>query len=271
VSHPYDDMSVNDPLKGGTIASRHDSPNYRWLAGMYDRLIGDAAFPEIRRSFDWAVIRYGVHFRSAADIGCGTGRFIRYLRRNYRVPVEGVDRSVQMLRAAHMRNQDPEVHLMKQDLRTFKLPHPVDLITCNFDTLNYFIRYRDLAKVFVRCRENLVDSGHLIFDLLTGDTGSPGRQMPLQRIGIPGVTTLWLAAWSPRNRLSVVTIYFIFKDCGHQYRVAREVHRQRWYPLPFVAKMLRSAGFALRGARDLSELGATSPVNSWMKLVAQKA
>jgi hypothetical protein len=48
---------------------------YTELAAMYDATLGVPIFVGTRRAFEELVRRYGIHFRSAADIGCGTGLF----------------------------------------------------------------------------------------------------------------------------------------------------------------------------------------------------
>jgi predicted TPR repeat methyltransferase len=54
---------------------------YSELAATYDATLGVPIFVGTRRAFEELVIRYGIDFRSAADIGCGTGLFARYLNR----------------------------------------------------------------------------------------------------------------------------------------------------------------------------------------------
>jgi predicted TPR repeat methyltransferase len=52
---------------------------YTELAAMYDATLGVPFFVGARKAFEELVRRYGINFRSAADIGCGTGLFARYL------------------------------------------------------------------------------------------------------------------------------------------------------------------------------------------------
>jgi hypothetical protein len=65
--------------------------SYAALAPVYDALLGDRLFPQLRRVFDWLVQCYGIHFSSAADVACGTGTFVRYLRERGVPVVYGVD------------------------------------------------------------------------------------------------------------------------------------------------------------------------------------
>src|SRR5918996_4775459 len=83
------------------VAREREVSPYSALAPIYDRLVGNVLFPIIRESFERCVGDYGIRFHSAADIGCGTGAFVQYLRR-FRMPLIGVDSAPRMLRiAAH--------------------------------------------------------------------------------------------------------------------------------------------------------------------------
>ena len=101
-------------------------PPYSQLAAAYDRLVGNALSPIVRQSFERALGDFGVTFRSAADIGCGTGAFLAYLLR-YQVPLWGVDISPAMLRIAARRLPSSRVRLLRQDIRRLALPRPVEL------------------------------------------------------------------------------------------------------------------------------------------------
>jgi SAM-dependent methyltransferase len=239
---------------------------YEALAAVYDQTVGDTWFPWIRRSFEWVVRRYGIRFRSVADVGCGTGTFVRYLGR-FGVPVLGVDRSPAMLAVAAAKNRSGPVRFLRQDLRTFRLPSPVDLITCNHDTLNYLLSRRDVAAVFSRCWANLESRGHLLFDLIVpprrGDEGRAVWRPPTP----PGISATWMATWSAPERLSVVDMRYRFASGGHRIR---EVHVQRWYPLALIQRLLRGAGFRVRGTHDMETMRAPAHHTSWVKVVARR-
>src|SRR5881409_1413 len=73
---------------------------YSRIAPSYDCTIGLPFFLQVRDSFEKLVQRYGIRFRSAADLGCGTGLFACYLNLCWNVPVYAVDNSAAMLRQA---------------------------------------------------------------------------------------------------------------------------------------------------------------------------
>jgi len=236
------------------------------LASDYDRLVGDALFPVIRDSFEWAVDRLGLRFESAADVGCGTGTFLGYLL-GYRVPLIGVDRSPAMLGVAAKRLRGTGVRLLLQDVRALELPQPVDLITCNGNTLNYLLAESDLIAVLTRIRNHLRAGGYLIADLLTGapeDTARPAVQTWLHS----GTrASRWRARSEPRRGLTRVDVD-LGRRTGRGWRWGREVHVQRWWPLARLRLILDRVGLRLLALRCLQGSLGGSEAAAWVKLVA---
>jgi len=90
--------------------------------------------------------------------------------------VYGVDSSPSMLLRAAEKNRGNGVRFLCENIENLRLPHKVDLITCNHDTLNYFTSLRALFRVLRSLHANLTPGGHLLFDMIvhTG-RGRPGR------------------------------------------------------------------------------------------------
>src|SRR5215475_4160791 len=113
-------LEWNDTSTMQSAVTRANVPKmtfpYRSFALLYDTLLGNAMFPLVRRNFEWVVQRYGIRFRSIADVACGTGTFVRYLCQ-WGVPVVGVDRSTSMLRIAIQKNRENGAKFLQQDLR----------------------------------------------------------------------------------------------------------------------------------------------------------
>ena len=66
---------------------------YSQFAADYDATVGIPFFDQTRKFFEWLVRKHGIKFRSAADIGCGTGLFARYLKMSRGINVVAVDQS----------------------------------------------------------------------------------------------------------------------------------------------------------------------------------
>jgi ubiquinone/menaquinone biosynthesis C-methylase UbiE len=78
---------------------------YSAVAPYYDALVGDHFLGQLRCVFEQLVSRYRVRFASAADVACGTGTFVSYMRACGVPIVYGVDRSPEMLRLAVCKNR----------------------------------------------------------------------------------------------------------------------------------------------------------------------
>jgi SAM-dependent methyltransferase len=249
---------------GGVAPAAARVEPYAALAPLYDRLVGDSLHPLIIRSFERCRRQLGIDFDRAADVGCGTGVFLRHLLRDG-VPLVGVDRSRAMLRIAARTLPPGRVLLLEQDVRSLQLPAPVDLITCNGDTLNYLTTQRALAQALSACSENLTPGGHFVGDLLTGRP--PGR-VPQLDVTLRGRASRWRASVNPQARLTVVDI-----DCegqaGSKRRWSRERHVQKWHSLAELAAQLRHAGLRLRAWCRLD--AAPASASGWIQVVAHKA
>jgi SAM-dependent methyltransferase len=222
-----------------------DAQPYGEFVVLYDQLLGNQFFAELRRTFEWIIHRYGVRFDSVADVACGTGTFVRYLRDIGAQPVYGVDRSPTMLRRAARKNAGNGSRFLLQDLRALRLPRSVDLLTCNFDSLNYLRTAADLHGALRRFAENLRPDGHAIFDLVTERSTEQGRSLKIERARIQGGPAIRVTRRDPVGRLQIARLYL--RRAGS---VICETHIQRAYTIPEVIAALDGSGLRLRAVHD---------------------
>jgi SAM-dependent methyltransferase len=251
---------------GAATASetRFDSP-YSSFTQVYDFLVGDPAYRDLRRAFEQSVRRFGLTFRSVADIGCGTGRLVAELAR---LPVEtiGVDRSEAMLALARRRMSGRPVVLLRQDIRRLALPRPVDLITCHNQTVNYLTVTDDLARAFRAIARNLGRGGTFLFDFIArmAVARSTGPQAVRETIRLPDHTVGFDGAVDPARGLSVVRIRVApARGSGGG---AQETHRQRWFPVSTILRLLGASGFRVL---DMRPVGPVNP-DAWLYVVARR-
>lgn len=226
-------------------------------------------FPLLRRNFSLLALRHHIRFRSLADVACGTGTFLQ-LFSNRPILAFGIDRSPAMLRIAAQKNRGRRVRFLRQDLRSLELPHPVDLITCHFDSLNYLLSQRDLGRALRRFAANLNKGGHLVFDMVTDFASEPQMGIGRQVFRLPGMVSVWDTAWDPDRRLRVVTMHHFADDGRGGRSCRREVHAQRPYPISTVLRLLAEAGFRPRGVHDAVTLGPASRRSYRAVYVARK-
>lgn len=236
---------------------------YASIAPLYDVLLGDRFFPQLRRVFELVVRRYRIPFSSAADVACGTGTFVRYLCQRGVPVVYGVDRSPEMLRVAIAKNQETDARFLIQDFATLRLPQPVDLITCHFDSLNYALTTDDLLRALRRFHANVKPAGHVIFDMITDRPPWQGLGPRVERVTGPGVSIVRNTRWDLRRRIQTALVT-ISRNGGSQ----QEIHVQRGYPVAVVASLLAQARFAVLGVHDFQTLG---PATSWTSRVVYAA
>jgi SAM-dependent methyltransferase len=137
---------------------------YHYLANYYDHLF------EFRRPFDKArkavidPILPGVS--SACDLCCGTGgTAMRFAGQG--IATFAVDLSPYMCRITQRKCREAglRVRVIQADMREFRLPQAVELITCEFDALNHVPRKSDLSKVARSAAAALRPGGYLVFDV----------------------------------------------------------------------------------------------------------
>jgi SAM-dependent methyltransferase len=143
----------------------NDPRSYAELALRYDEL-----FAPIRGPVDSAreriLARILPNVRSACDLGCGTGvTTLALAHRGFQM--FAVDLSPGMCRITRekARHAQLKVRVIRADMRDFRLPYPVDLITCEGDALNHIPSKADLASVAQAVARALHPGGHFFFDI----------------------------------------------------------------------------------------------------------
>ena len=244
-------------------------PPYHRFAQFYDRVMGDAAAPVIRGCFERSRQHYDLHFSSAADIGCGTGTFLLHLARLCD-RLYGVDCSAEMLAQARRKLAGVNVTLLQQDLRRLRLPRPVDLITCMFDTLNYLTTAAGVQAALESASENLRKGGSLVFDVITGAGEAGQARRVRQRISLPGQLAIWRTQTDGSRYRSRVEMLWRSPWGPERARTWREVHLQRWHPLPWLCALLRRCGLQVCGVHDVVSYQPASPRTWWAHFVVRK-
>jgi SAM-dependent methyltransferase len=108
---------------------------------------------------------------TTCDLCCGTGTTaIQLARRGMRV--YAVDGSGDMLRVARAKFAraglaSQSIRAIQADMRTFRLPETVDLVTCETDAINHLARKRDLESVARAVARALGPGGRFFFDANT--------------------------------------------------------------------------------------------------------
>lgn len=245
---------------------------YERYAEVYDR-VGQPGFSLRMAKFTLGLLeRAGLEDLCVLDLACGTGAAaLQFARAGHRVT--GVDASTAMLAQARRKAGSLEeslpVTFLEQDLRSFHVDGPVDLVTCFYDSLNYLLHPDELQEVFVRVAGVLAPGGLLVCDLNTvlGLTRDWGGRLYLAADD-QGLFGVHHANYDDVSGIGSIHLIFFVRQ-GESWQRFDEIHRQRGYDQAEVEHMLRVAGLEVRSVRDGS-FGPPSPDSNRIVYVAGK-
>jgi len=137
---------------------------YRWLAKYYDQVLPDRSPLNGAREVILAPVLPSI--TSVCDLACGTGDTALTFARGG-LKVFGVDGSSAMVRAARRKLSVARLpgSILRGDMRDFRLPEPVDLVTCEGDAVNHVYQKSDLTRVAAAVARALRPGGYFYFDV----------------------------------------------------------------------------------------------------------
>lgn len=235
-------------------------PPYSVLAAYYDQLFAPhlKVLAKVRRRLLGRTLRRA---RSACDLACGPGNTaLELAARGMRV--YALDASPAMCRIARekARQRGLEVEVIQADMRSFRLPAPVDVVVCEFDALNHLQRAAELDRVAKAVARALRPGGCFYFDVNT--------RRAFQEIWPGGWFTetgkVKLAAhggYDGRRRKGWTELHWFLPE-GGLYRHCFERYEQVCWSESRLKKGLRFAGFTEIERWDSAEV---IPGVSWFR------
>lgn len=239
-------------------------PNYSIFAHLYDYAMGEAVLPTIIDKYASTAKKLDIRTDVVADVGCGTGRFLRYLSRSS-TKLFGVDCSETMLNRAARNTSGKNIVFLRQDLRDLDLPEKVDCVTSTFDTVNYLKRRSDLKLAMQAFARNLKPGGHVMFDYIPEGSHRSDGKVVKQYVRKGNLVSQWRVAIDPEGRGSRVTILIRRALSNGETDRSFERHEQRWHAPADVENALREAGFEIRETSEVEPDGN----GSWLHVVAR--
>lgn len=238
---------------------------YRQFASIYDRLMADMPYAEWLRFADECWRRFGKP-ATIVDLGCGTGTIaIPLARQGYQVT--GIDISEDMLSVARQKSEAESLTgknapaWLKQDMRYWKLPSPVDAVVSFCDCLNYLLEERDLIRTFRQTFESLNPKGIFVFDMHTPYQLHAYAESQPFILDEEEIAYIWTSEWDDlRSEIEHQITFFVSEtlmesagekaNASHpdrasagRFRRFEECHIQRAYSEEWVKGKLLEAGF----------------------------
>lgn len=194
--------------------------------------------------------------RAVCDLGCGSGTAaLEFARQGLRVfAVDNSHHMCQILRQK-ARQAELSIRVLRSDMRNFRLPEPVDLVTCEFNTLGHLQRKADLLRAMRSVARALSPGGWFYFDVIVS-TAQRHKGHPRQPDwGFEGPDFLVVISGSMdrlRSRETIDLNWFL--PSGKLWRRYRERMEVKYWRLPVVRAVLRRAGFRAVRMYDGAEL-----------------
>lgn len=185
------------------------------------------------------------------DLACGTGVCLElWVKKGFRVI--GLDKSLTMLRECKKRFENfKDVYIINGDMIELPVNIKIPIVTCLYDSLNYLLSEKDLARTFRNIYEILDENGIFIFDMNTihclRDEWGDNTYYRQDR----NINSVWSNSFDRSTSISSLRITLKIKENGN-IRTVKEYHRERGYPLSFISRLLSEAGFRASLYRHLT-------------------
>lgn len=218
----------------------------RWQR-TYGKSYSELILPRVLKS----IRQHGIPRGSLADLACGTGTLaFAMARQGWRA--WGVDASSLMLSEAGRKQaaRARKVSFLQQDMRSFRLPQPVDVVTCLFDSVNHLLSRVDLLRTFRSVAASLTPGGWFIFDV-NNEHCYKLLWRHTEAVHHKDFTLVLKNGYDTRRRdaYSLVTVFL--RD-GEKYRKMTEVVRERYFPSDAISAALRRAGFRVAAMEEFN-------------------
>ena len=231
---------------------------YMWLAQYYDQL-----FLSFRSPMDAArqrvLGRILPRVASACDLACGTGTTALALTREG-IKMFAVDLSPAMCRLAREKAHRARLPLrvLCADMRKFRLPESVDLITCEYDALNHVQCRADLRMVAESVARALRPGGYFLFDV-NNRSGFERYWSSIFWAEQPGVVVVMRNSHDCRHDRAWSDIEWFIRE-GYLWRRRRERVDEVCWSSDEIRRTLHEAGFDRLRAWDATPFFKDNPL-----------
>jgi SAM-dependent methyltransferase len=239
------------------------SPSYEVFGQFYDAIWGEKpgwpAWAAGRRQILRPVLS---QVREVCDLGCGTGvNAIEFARRGLRVFALDFSREMCRLTRQRARAEKLDVGVRRADMRTFRLPVQVDLVTSEWGVINHLPRRADLGQTFRAVARALRPGGYFYFDLhdrklyediwthtYAGEGVSTDQRRKLFAVHRGG--------FDRKSGKGRIELDIFVQESRGSWKRHRERIEEIYWPYGQIVRDLRRTGFRLLSVLDFTGPGA---------------
>ncbi|MEW6411222.1 MAG: methyltransferase domain-containing protein [Candidatus Zixiibacteriota bacterium] len=226
---------------------------YNKFANVYDEMGADHHSIKMTEYCFKIFRKFHIRPTTGLDLCCGTGSAIlKFAEKG--IMMSGLDQSASMLAMAARKLKDYKVRLYQKSLPRFRLldtSHSrkivqFDLVTSFYDSLNYLKNQTELKTAFKSVYAHLLPGGWFIFDMNT----PPALKILWGGQIYAGLTDnmgwVWQNDYNPKTKSAICRTTF-FQKKGELYERFEEVHVEKAYENAVIKKVLKTAGFQVKG------------------------
>jgi SAM-dependent methyltransferase len=213
------------------------------LARYYDDLLAGAGDRLNRGARGKILARHWPRIRRVLELACGSGATAVDLARKG-LEVEALDNSAWFVRRTreHAAKAGVKVRVRRGDMRRFAVARPVDLVLCEFASLNHVDHRRELARVLRCAARALAPGGLLLFDVNT-PLATKLQVAPVQFFEHENFLLVMRGEPSDRDRRVEVRLDWLLPAGRGLFRRARETISACCWSEAEIRRELRRAGF----------------------------
>lgn len=256
---------------------------YERFAEVYDLMGADRHSEQMCEYSIRIFKRFGIKAVNGLDLCCGTGTAVSLLS-DFGITMSGLDGSAEMLTIARRKLKRYKTRLYHQKLPNFNIHETnntrtmapfntkrvcFDLVTCFYDSLNYLLSERALLATFRSVARHLHPGGWFIFDMNTLEALKILWEGQIFADVRDDISWVWKSEYVPAKKIAHLDATFFVKQ-GRTWSRFDERHTERAYTNVSIKKMLRQAGFVVKGFYHCKTF--KSPTRDSMRIcgVAQK-
>jgi SAM-dependent methyltransferase len=224
------------------VISRTHSRPYKYLAEFYDRMFADYAniADAARRAIIGPILP---QVYSACDLACGPGTTAVKLARGG-IRTTAIDLSPSMCRLVRGKalHTGVVIRVLRADMRDFRLPESVDLVTCEGDAINHVESKSDLAAVAGCAAHALRPGGWFYFDV-NNRAGFKSYWTGTWWNEKPGVVMVMRNGNDARNDRAWCEVEWFIRDRRGNWQRRHEIVREVCWSAKEIRSVLKTAGF----------------------------
>jgi SAM-dependent methyltransferase len=145
-----------------------------------------------------------------------------------------------------------------------------DLILMVYDSLNYLTEPEEVLTALGEAKRLLRPGGVFLFDVTTPTCSRRHFADTLDFQEVDGATVVRASRYDAETETQLNLFTFFIPGADGRYDRREEVHRQRVYPAAHLKKLVRKAGFSLRGCLADFTLKPGSDRDERLHFVLQK-